>query len=145
MSQCLSAYECLTFSQVMRLHKRWAHATTHTDTMAICLSKKVVTCRHCNVVFCWFGSVCGDVACYTSVLFIKLMCIACIDCLQVVQDKVKVHMEEQAYLPALMELILPTDREESAGAWEEKTERDLGSEALRVAVLHGHFGHKLAI
>ena len=64
-------------------------------------------------------------------------------CLQVNKDQVKMYIEEQSYLPALMELILPSDKGNSSRGWDEKAERDLGSEALRVAALHSHFGHRL--
>ena len=58
------------------------------------------------------------------------------------QDKVKACLEQEDYSVALRELVLPSDREKVPGSWE-TLERDLGSEALRVAVLHDHFGHKL--
>ena len=40
MSQCVSGYKCLTFSQVVRLHKEWGTLTT-TDTSTTSASTKV--------------------------------------------------------------------------------------------------------
>ena len=62
--------------------------------------------------------------------------------MKVSQDKVKTYLEQEDYSLALRELVLPSDREKAPGSWE-TMERDLGSEVLRVAVLHDHFGHKL--
>ena len=63
--------------------------------------------------------------------------------MQVTEDKVKTFLEQQDYIAALKELMLPSDRDNLPGNWD-TMERDLGSEALGVAALHGHFGHKSA-
>lgn len=78
-------------------------------------------------------------------LGILLMCLSIhLPSVQVAQDKVKVYLEQQEYIAALRELVLPSNSEKLPGSWE-SVERDLGSEALRVAALHDHFGHKLVL
>ena len=71
------------------------------------------------------------------------VCVICIYAyipVQVTEDKVKSYMEQEDYIPALRELILPSKR---LLGGKEREERNLSSEALRVAALHNHFGHKL--
>ena len=81
---------------------------------------------------------------YRAVLYVCIVLVlCCAACVKVTQDKVKTCMEQQDYSVALRELVLPSDREKAPGSWE-TLERDIGSEALRVAALHDHFGHKLA-
>ena len=65
----------------------------------------------------------------------------CLCNVQVTKDKVRSHLEQQDYISALRELVLPSIKEKLPGS--SSVERDLGSEALRVAALHDHFGHKL--
>ena len=164
-SQCMSAYQCLTFSQVLRLHRHWAHTATHTDTWTTSLSRKVdlTACMYVyNIIHTWIywativvmvclvtgnGVVRACVTSYTTLHVCIVLCCMCVSCcaacVKVTQDKVKTCLEQQDYSVALRELVLPSDREKVPGSWE-TLERDIGSEALRVAALHDHFGHKLA-
>ena len=112
--------------------------------------------EQCSKSMCYFLHYTACVYCvvlyvhcmYCVVLYVCIvlcgMCVSCCaTCVKVTQDKVKTCLEQQDYSVALRELVLPSDREKAPGSWE-TLERDIGSEALRVAALHDHFGHKLA-
>ena len=108
-----------------------SYTTLHVCIVLCCMC--VLRCARC--VYCVVLHACIVLCC---------MCVSCCAaCVKVTQDKVKTCLEQQDYSLALRELVLPSDREKAPGSWE-TLERDIGSEALRVAALHDHFGHKLA-
>ena len=121
-----------------------SYTTLHV-CIVLCCMYIVCIALCCTCVLCC-AVVCIVLCCsvYRAVLYVCIVLVlCCAACVKVTQDKVKTCMEQQDYSVALRELVLPSDREKAPGSWE-TLERDIGSEALRVAALHDHFGHKLA-